>query len=59
MVSIFDVSYEDALAFVAYGGLGASLAIYGMFIYEIIYDITDYLDIWALTIKHPKPVKSD
>lgn len=59
MVSIFDVSYEDALAFVAYGGLGASLAIYGMFIYEIIYNITDYLDIWALTIKHPKPVKSD
>lgn len=57
MVSVFGADYEEALAMVVYGGLGASMAIYGMFVYEIIYDITDYLDIWALTIKHPKTDK--
>ncbi|ODV58323.1 Choline/ethanolaminephosphotransferase [Ascoidea rubescens DSM 1968] len=37
-----------------YTGLGLSLAIHGTFIYEIIHEITEYLDIYALTIKHPK-----
>lgn len=54
MTKVFNASYEDTVAMVIYGGLGASLVIYGMFVNEIIYDITDYLDIWALTIKHPK-----
>ncbi|GAV27836.1 hypothetical protein PMKS-001304 [Pichia membranifaciens] len=57
MVSVFGADYDEALAMVVYGGLGASMAVYGMFVYEIVYDITDYLDIWALTIKHPKTDK--
>lgn len=58
MTSIFNVEYNDALQIVIYGGLGASISIYAMFISEIIYDITDYLDIWALTIKYPKDLKN-
>lgn len=57
MISIFNVNYNDALSIVIYGGLGSSIVIYGMFINEIIYDITTYLDIWALTIKYPKVLK--
>lgn len=59
MVNIFNVEYRDALSMVIYGGLGSSFIIYGMFVREIIYDITTYLDIWALTIKHPKIDKDE
>ncbi|CCD25610.1 diacylglycerol cholinephosphotransferase NDAI_0F02920 [Naumovozyma dairenensis CBS 421] len=34
-------------------GLGLTLGIHAMFINEIIYEFTDYLDVYALTIKHP------
>jgi ethanolaminephosphotransferase/diacylglycerol cholinephosphotransferase len=35
-------------------GLGLSLGLHAMFITEIIYEITTYLDIYALSIKYPK-----
>jgi len=35
-------------------GFGLSLGFYSLFVLEIIYEITTYLDIYALSIKHPK-----
>lgn len=35
-------------------GFGLSLGFYSMFIIEIIYEITTFLDIYTLSIKHPK-----
>lgn len=55
----FHFAYNRALDVVVYGGLGASITIYSMFVTEIIYDITQYLDIYALTIKHPQIVKDE
>lgn len=37
-------------------GLGLSAGIHFMFINEIIHDFTDYLDVYALSIKHPKKI---
>lgn len=54
LTKFYKFQYEDILPLVVYTGLGISLAIYGTFVFEIIYDITNYLDIWALSIKHPK-----
>lgn len=34
--------------------LGLALGVYGSFVYDVITTICDYLDIWCLTIKHPK-----
>lgn len=59
LVKLFQVDYMDALTMVIYIGLGGSLAVYGMFVKEIVYDITTYLDIWALSIKYPKAIKKD
>lgn len=57
LTKFFKLPYQDCLQFTVYSGLGAALAIYGMFVTEIVYDITTYLDIYALTIKHPKVIK--
>lgn len=38
-------------------GFGLTLGIHGMFITEVIYEFTTYLDIYALSIKHPKKVE--
>ncbi|CAB4252308.1 similar to Saccharomyces cerevisiae YHR123W EPT1 sn-1,2-diacylglycerol ethanolamine- and cholinephosphotranferase [Maudiozyma barnettii] len=37
-------------------GLGLALGIHGMFINDIIFEFTQFLDVYALTIKHPKKV---
>lgn len=37
-------------------GLGLSLGVHAMFINEIIYEFTTYLDVYALRIKHPKVI---
>lgn len=50
-------NYEEALACVMWSGFAGSIIYYGVFITEIIFDITTFLDIWALSIKHPKKVK--
>ena len=43
--------YQVAFVFLM---LGLSLGIYGSFVHDVITTICDYLDIWCLTIKHPK-----
>lgn len=45
---------EDVVFSILWFGLGLTLGIHGMFINEIIYEFTTYLDVYALTIKHPK-----
>lgn len=35
-------------------GFGLSLGFYMLFFLEIVFEITQYLDIWTLSIKHPK-----
>ncbi|SCU80309.1 LAMI_0B01684g1_1 [Lachancea mirantina] len=35
-------------------GLGLSLGLHAMFVTEVIYEFTTFLDIYALSIKHPK-----
>ncbi|CCH58962.1 hypothetical protein TBLA_0B01190 [Henningerozyma blattae CBS 6284] len=37
-------------------GFGLALGIHAMFINEVIYEFTTYLDVYALSIKHPKNV---
>lgn len=48
------LGYTDAIRELIWMGLGLSFGFYGMFVIEIIYEITSYLDIYALSIKHPK-----
>lgn len=51
---IFDYDYYDTVYSIAWLGFGVTLGIHAMFINEIIYEITTYLDIYALSIKHKK-----
>lgn len=44
-------TYQIAFMFAC---LGLSIGVYGSFVYDCITTICDYLDIWCLTIKHPK-----
>ncbi|OWB58938.1 hypothetical protein B5S28_g5042 [[Candida] boidinii] len=50
----FKYDYNLVLSGTVYTSLGLTLGIHTMFITEIIYEITTYLDIYALTIKHAK-----
>ncbi|KFA60804.1 hypothetical protein S40285_07744 [Stachybotrys chlorohalonatus IBT 40285] len=43
--------YQVAFLFLM---LGASVGVYGSFVVDVIVTICDYLDIWCLTIKHPR-----
>lgn len=52
--NVYHYDYATVVAAVVWGGLGLTMGIHGMFITEIIYEITLYLDIYALSIKHPK-----
>ena len=45
---------EEIVFSILWFGLGLTLGIHGMFINEIIYEFTTFLDVYALTIKHPK-----
>lgn len=46
-----DDVYQVAFMFLM---LGTALGVYGSFVVDVIVTICDYLDIWCLTIKHPK-----
>lgn len=52
--SWFEYSLDSTIAAVAWGGVGLSLGIHAMFVTEIIAEITSFLDIYALSIKHKK-----
>lgn len=54
LTKVYKFELEWTVTLVVYTGLGLALAAYGFFVFEIIYDITTYLDIWALAIKHPQ-----
>ena len=43
--------YEVAYVFAC---LGLALGVHGSFIVDVVTNICDYLDIWCLTIKHPR-----
>lgn len=47
------VGPDEAVA-VVWVSLGLAVGVYGSFIVDVIGDITTHLDIWCLTIKHPK-----
>lgn len=53
-INVFGYNYDNVLHSVSWLGFGVTLGIHGMFIAEIIYEITTYLDIYALSIKHKK-----
>lgn len=53
-VCFFDYPVSDVIFALTWLGLGASLGIHSMFINEIVYDFTTYLDVYALSIKHKK-----
>lgn len=52
-------SYDESLRCVVYCGMSSAVIYYGIFVTEIIYDITTYLDIYALSIKHPNKTHSN
>ncbi|ODQ82330.1 hypothetical protein BABINDRAFT_158949 [Babjeviella inositovora NRRL Y-12698] len=54
LTHVFGYDYQKVLTALGWGGLGLTVGIHSMFVTEIIYEITTYLDIYALTIKHPK-----
>ncbi|GME99893.1 unnamed protein product [Ambrosiozyma monospora] len=54
LTSVFSFDYDEALKLVVYAGMGLTFGIHACFIIDIIYSITKYLDIYALTIKHQK-----
>jgi ethanolaminephosphotransferase len=39
--------------------LGMAIGVYGSFVVDVIVTICDYLDIWCLTIKHPKDLEQN
>ncbi|KAK2757974.1 hypothetical protein FQN54_004380 [Arachnomyces sp. PD_36] len=43
--------YQVAFVFLS---LGLGVGVYGSFVFDVITTICDHLDIWCLTIKHPK-----
>ena len=44
----------DTVKALCWMGFGVSLGTHGFFMNEIIYEFTSFLDVYALTIKHPK-----
>ncbi|KAF0273143.1 hypothetical protein FOG51_02019 [Hanseniaspora uvarum] len=56
---VFNNDSDSMVTYISLLQLGISIGIHGSFLNEIIYEFTNYLDIWVLTIKHPKPIKSN
>ncbi|KAK6201219.1 CDP-alcohol phosphatidyltransferase-domain-containing protein [Scheffersomyces amazonensis] len=54
MINIYGFESQLTIFAITWLGFGITLGIHGLFIAEIIYDITTYLDIYALSIKHKK-----
>ena len=51
-----DDVYQVAFALMC---VGLAVGVYGSFVVDVIVTICDYLDIWCLTIKHPKTAGSE
>lgn len=54
LTNISNWNYDESIQCVIWSGFSGSVVFYFVFIADIIHGITNYLDIWALTIKHPK-----
>ncbi|ABN64479.1 alcohol phosphatidyl transferase [Scheffersomyces stipitis CBS 6054] len=54
LITLYGYDYDDTLLAVSWLGMGVTLGIHGVFIADIIYEITTYLDIYALSIKHKR-----
>ncbi|KAL2707368.1 Cholinephosphotransferase 1 [Kluyveromyces marxianus] len=50
----FHLTSENIVHNLNWFGFGLTLGIHSMFITEIVYEFTNYLDIYTLSIKHPK-----
>lgn len=53
-ISIYGYTPSAVLPAITWGGTGLTIGIHIMFISELIVEITQFLDIYALTIKHKK-----
>lgn len=53
-LTVMGYSADSITGDLIWTGFGLSLGLYSLFVLEIIYEITTYLDIYALSIKHPK-----
>ncbi|CUM66061.1 uncharacterized protein PRCAT00003715001 [Priceomyces carsonii] len=54
LISFYNYDEHKVLTAISWLGMGMTLGIHGVFVSEIIYEITDYLDIYALSIKYKK-----
>lgn len=54
LIRVFNYNYSKVLDAVCWLGFGIAIGFHGMFIADIVLDITGYLDIYALSIKHKK-----
>lgn len=54
LTDIYGYDRSTVLSAVIWMGVGATLGVHGMFVAEIITEITSFLDIYALSIKHKK-----
>lgn len=53
-VNVLSYKRQEVIPALNWFGFGLSFGIHSMFITEVIYEFTTYLDIYALSIKHPK-----
>ena len=54
LIDIYGYNAGKVLDAVSWLGFGVTLGIHGIFVAEIITEITQYLDIYALSIKHKR-----
>lgn len=54
LINIYGYDESTTLGALLWSGVGITLGIHGMFVADIITDITTFLDIYALSIKHKK-----
>lgn len=54
LVNVYGYNQTGTLGAVMWTGVGVTLGVHGFFVAEIILDITSFLDIYALSIKHKK-----
>lgn len=54
LINFYNFDHDLVLFAVSWLGVGTTLGIHGVFVAEIITEITNYLDIYALSIKHKK-----
>lgn len=54
LISAYGYDKSATLGAIIWTGAGITLGIHGMFVAEVIMEITSYLDIYALSIKHKK-----